>query len=97
MTDRPIVVVRGGEGRSLTEQITEVLGKDVVLVVEDLGEIEREMFDRLDAPLRLPEPIVMEIAMREQIKMMAEPIYLDRPAKDWQDNQRKRRMKPRRR
>lgn len=100
---KPIVIVRGGGDRSLTEQITEVLGRDVVLIVDDCASLERELFagaydaERLDEPLRLPDPITMEIVMRKETKMMAEPIYFDRPAKDWQQNEKRGRMKPRRR
>lgn len=94
MTDKPIVVVSGDQ--SLTEQIAAVLGRDAVLVVDDLGAVEREMLE----PLRIPDPITMEIVMRREIAddlRRVAPIYLDRPIKDWQQNQKRGRMKPRRR
>lgn len=94
MTDKPIVVVTGDQ--SLTEQIAAVFGQDVVLVVDDLGAVEREMLE----PLRVPDPITMEIVMRREISddlRRTSAIYLDRPVKDWQQNQKRGRMKPRRR
>lgn len=92
MNDKPIVVVTGDQ--SLTEQIAAVFGRDAVLVVDDLGAVEREMLE----PLRIPDPITMEIVMRREIADdLRRPIYLDRPIKDWQQNQKRGRMKPRRR
>lgn len=93
MNDKPIVVVTGG-GQSLTEQISEVFGRDAVLVVDDLGAVESEMLQ----PLRAPDPVTFEIVMRREIADdLRRPIYLDRPVKDWQQNQKRGRMKPRRR
>ena len=99
MNDKPIVVVTGG--RSLTEQIAAVFGQDAVVIVDDIASVERELIEEAyERPLRLPDPITMEIAMRREIAddlRRTATIYLDRPAKDWQQNQRRGRMKPRRR
>ncbi len=97
MNDKPIVVVTGG--RSLTEQIAAVFGQDAVVIVDDIASVERELIED-ERPLRLPDPITMEIVMRREIAddlRRTATIYLDRPIKDWQQNQRRGRMKPRRR
>ena len=84
--NQPIIVV------SSRADLASIEGCDRIVVVDDLGALEREIFEDVRM---IPVSLIVTFEHEDDLRRAA-PIVLDRPQRDWENNQR-RRMKPRRR